>query len=400
MKKQRNWALLADYFDRSLIRNKLALSLGSSSVFADGLKWTPSGQHVEVWLNDDYVGVYLLTEDIRIDPARLNLKKMSSNPAANEVDGGYIVEVDFRLDCYKGADLDLQLVTPQGVPFCIDTPDEEAITPAQLAYIKSLLVEVENDLYGPNRLDRINPASFVDWYLLQELFRNNDAIFISSDFMWKDTAAAANPKDRLLNMGPLWDFDRSAGNVNYNDNWKTEGCWVSKPYQPNWFSRLFDNPDFLALTLSRWKQKRPALEAFVNVSIDTYARRLAVAAAAQLPALADLRRAAHQLLRVLEPRRGGRVRPALPERADGVARQGLRESGGIQCAVQVGRVAGGSVRWRSRSAAPAAHGAGRGAACARSASCSSRRAGSRRALPSPRRRPPSSTTTAATATTS
>ena len=114
MKKQRNWALLADYFDRSLIRNKLALSLGSSSVFADGLKWTPSGQHVEVWLNDDYVGVYLLTEDIRIDPARLNLKKMSSNPAANDVDGGYIVEVDVRLDCYKGADLDLQLVTAAG----------------------------------------------------------------------------------------------------------------------------------------------------------------------------------------------------------------------------------------------------------------------------------------------
>ncbi|MBK7793756.1 MAG: CotH kinase family protein, partial [Betaproteobacteria bacterium] len=78
MKKQRNWALLADYFDRSLLRNKLALSLGSSSVFADGLKWTPSGQHVEVWLNDDYVGVYLLTEDIRIDPARLDIRKMSS----------------------------------------------------------------------------------------------------------------------------------------------------------------------------------------------------------------------------------------------------------------------------------------------------------------------------------
>jgi hypothetical protein len=133
MKKQRNWALLADYFDRSLIRNKLALSLGSSSVFADGLKWTPSGQHLEVYLNNDYVGVYLLTEDIRIDPARLNLKKMSSDAAANDVDGGYIVEVDFRLDCYSEADLDLQLVTPKDVPFCIDTPDEGAITRSQLS---------------------------------------------------------------------------------------------------------------------------------------------------------------------------------------------------------------------------------------------------------------------------
>ena len=277
MKKQRNWALLADYFDRSLIRNKLALSLGSSSVFADGLKWSPSGQHVEVWLNNDYVGVYLLTEDIRIDPARLNLKKMSSTPAAGEVDGGYIVEVDFRLDCYKGFDFTLQLVTPQGVPFCVDTPDEEAITPAQLAYIKDLLVEVENDVYGPNRQEKINQASFADWYLLEEFLRNIDAVFVSSDYMWKDTGAAVDPRDRLLNMGPPWDFDRSAGNVNYLDGWKSEGCWAAKSFQPNWFSRLFDNPDFLALTLSRWQQKRPALETFVNASIDIYARRLMVA---------------------------------------------------------------------------------------------------------------------------
>ena len=277
MKKQRNWALLADYFDRSLIRNKLALSLGSSSVFSDGLKWTPSGQHVEVYLNDDYIGVYLLTEDIRIDPARLNIKKMSSNPTVNDVDGGYIVEVDFRLDCYKGPDLDLQLETASGVPFCVDTPDEEAITPSQLAYIKSLLVEVENDLSGPDPFASIDPASFADWYLVQELFRNNDAAFISSDFMWKDTQSAANPRDRLLNMGPLWDFDRSAGNVNYLGNWETQGCWISKPYHANWFSKLLDNPNFLALTLSRWKQKREALGTFVNRAVETYARRLAVA---------------------------------------------------------------------------------------------------------------------------
>lgn len=274
MKKQRNWALLADWFDRSLIRNKLALSLGGSSVFADGLKWTPSGQHVEVTLNGDYVGVYLLTEDIRIDKARLDIRKMSADPAVGDLDGGYIVEVDSRLDCFVWWDFSLQLVTPQGVPICVDTPDESAITPGQLAYIKTLLLDVERDLYAERRIDRLDAASFADWYLLQELFRNNDAIFISSDFMWKDTDAAARPRDRRLNMGPLWDFDRAAGNVNYNDNWMTEGCWVSKPYEPNWFSKLFENQEFLALTLARWKAKRPALEAFVNGSIDIYARRL------------------------------------------------------------------------------------------------------------------------------
>jgi hypothetical protein len=275
MPRQRNWALLADYFDRSLMRNKLALSLGGSSVFADGLKWTPAAQHLEVWLNDDYVGVYLLTEDIRIDPARLPIRKMSTDPAKGEVDGGYIVEVDFRLDCYQGSDLDLALTTPVGVPICVDTPDESAITTAQLAYVKSLLLDVEASLYGKDvRVDRMNLASYADWYLLQEYFRNNDALMISSDFMWKDTAAAAQSPDRLLNMGPIWDFDRSAGNVDTFDNWLSQGCWVSKPWLPNWLARMFDNPQFLALTLSRWQDKRPALAAFVEGSLATYARRL------------------------------------------------------------------------------------------------------------------------------
>jgi hypothetical protein len=277
MKKSRYWVLLADYFDRSLLRNKLAFSLGSSSVFSDGLAWNPSGQHVEVYLNEDYVGVYLLAEDIRVDPDRLNIKKMSSSTTVNDVDGGYIVEVDWRLDCYNQGAINLQYVTGQAVPFCIDTPDEGSITQNQIAYIKGLLGDVEQDLYVRGNLTRINVESFVDWYLLSELFKNNDAVFFSSVFMWKDTDAAATPRNRLLNLGPIWDFDISAGNVNYNDNWLAEGCWVVKPSLPNWIARLFDNPAFLDMAIARWKQKRPALGTFVNSSIDTYARRLALA---------------------------------------------------------------------------------------------------------------------------
>ncbi len=109
---------------RSLIRNDLALLLGSGVVFSGGLKWTPSGQHLEVWLNGNYVIVFLLTEDIRIAAARLNIKEMGPSATVNHVDGGYIVEVDSRLDCYKGDDVDLQLVLPHGQAICIDTPDE------------------------------------------------------------------------------------------------------------------------------------------------------------------------------------------------------------------------------------------------------------------------------------
>ena len=95
-------------------------------------------------------------------------------------------------------------------------------------------------------------------------------------FLWKDTDGAANPTARVLNLGPLWDFDLSAGNINLYENWQPQGCWVAKSlaYQPNWLTRLFGYPEFVALTLERWKAKRPAIEAFVNASIDIYAWRL------------------------------------------------------------------------------------------------------------------------------
>ena len=274
MPRSRNWVLLADWFDRSLLRNKLAFSLGNGSAFSDGMPWNPSGQHVEVTLNGDYIGVYLLSQDIRLAADRVDIRKMSSNPAANEVDGGYIVEVDWHPDCYNDGAIDLNYLTVHGVKFCINTPDEGSITPAQLAYVKNLLFTVDQDVWNGGATVRINPESFVDWYLLNELFKNNDAQFWSSVYMWKDTAAAADPKRRLLNLGPIWDFDISAGNINYNGNWDSQGCWVSKSDTPNWLTKLFDNPDFLDLTLARWKQKRSVIEKFVDAGVDAYARRL------------------------------------------------------------------------------------------------------------------------------
>ncbi len=279
MKKNRNWALLADYSDRTLMRNKLALTLGNSSLFADGLKWTSSGQHVEVTLNGDYVGVYLMTEDIRIDPARLNIRKMNSSAAAADYLGGYIAEVDWPLDCYAGADANLQEVTPLGVHICVDTPDEGSITPDQLWFIKVYLESAEQDIHVRGDLSRINAASFADWYLVNELYRNYDAAFYSSVFLWKDHPSAAVPSDRVLNMGPLWDFDIGAGNYPFEDAWKPDGCWVthSREGMPNWFIALFRSREFLDLVRARWQERRPALERLVDASIASFGRRLEAA---------------------------------------------------------------------------------------------------------------------------
>jgi hypothetical protein len=152
MAKNRNWALLADYLDRSLMRNQLAFTLGNSSVFAEGLKWTPSTVRLEVWLNGEYEGLYTLTEDIRVDATRLDIK----NIGANDLDGGYLVEVDWPLDCYNDGTINLQHPTPQDVHVCLKTPDESSATPAQIAWIDDYIDAAEHDLYDRGTTDRLN----------------------------------------------------------------------------------------------------------------------------------------------------------------------------------------------------------------------------------------------------
>ena len=288
MAKNRNWALLADYLDTSLLRNQLAFALGNSSLFAEGLKWTPSAMRVEVWLNGEYEGLYTLVEDIRVDPARLDIKAIG----AGDLDGGYLVEVDYPLDCYNDGTIDLQHVTPQGVHVCLKTPDEGSATRAQIAWIRDYIDAAERDLYERGTTDRLNLSSYADWYLLNEFLRNYDAPFFSSDYMWKDSAAAKIPGDRLLNMGPIWDFDLSAGNIEAAGNGYPSGCWVDvmrvqDPAFPelygdpvsNWYTVLRDNRDFVDLVTTRWKQKHSALLRLVDASIATYARRIGAAAA-------------------------------------------------------------------------------------------------------------------------
>ena len=153
---------------------------------------------------------------------------MSSDPAVNDLDGGYIVEVDFAARLLQPGRPQPAARHAAGRADLHRHAGRGGITQNQLAYIKNLLVSRRAGSVRPQPIDQHQPGSFVDWYLLSELFRNNDAAFFSSVYMWKDTDAAANPPDRLLNMGPIWDFDLSAGNVNYNDNWKTEGCRVTQ----------------------------------------------------------------------------------------------------------------------------------------------------------------------------
>jgi len=141
-----------------------------------------------------------------------------------------------------------------------------------VAYIDGYLDHVDDVIFSPGFADPVNgwrkyldPASTVDFYLIQELTKNLDSNMYTSVFMYKtrDTAAGAGK----LYMGPLWDFDTAMGDAEYpGDQGDPTGWYLrdeldieAKQTTETWFNRLFQDPAFQAMVEARWQQIYPQL---------------------------------------------------------------------------------------------------------------------------------------------
>lgn len=239
--KHKNYALIANYADKSLIRNRLAYYMGTE-IFTY-MDWNPHTIEVNLIVNGRYYGVYLLTERIKINKNIVNITDISEKE-----DGGWIVEVNARLDeTYNWTTL-------HGVPISLKDPDDWSGWEKIRDYIDS----VEEVLYGDNYTDAedgwrkyLDEDSFVDWYLVNETAKNNDAAWYSSVYMYY------NPEDGKIHMGPLWDFDIGFGNINYNGCDNPEGFWIKGA---GWYARLFTDPEFIEAVKTRWKEKKAQID--------------------------------------------------------------------------------------------------------------------------------------------
>lgn len=229
MEKHELWCLMANYSDKTILRNEVAFGMSRDSQ----LGWTPSSKYVELVLNGKHQGVYQLCSQIKIDDNRVNV--------GND---GFLLEVDQLIRMTSD---DVYFQTPR-IVFNIKGPYVK-YNSTEYQWIKDYVTNVENVLYSD---DFLNPTtgyktlvdinSFVDWYLINEIAKNNDACFYTSCYM--------NIKQNgKLCMGPVWDFDIGYGNINYNNNWETYGFWIA---DCPWIQRMFQDPEFVTLVKNRF----------------------------------------------------------------------------------------------------------------------------------------------------
>lgn len=254
MPKHKRWVLLANFMDRTLMRNLVSMKVASLT----SLDWTPRCVPVELVLNGKHQGSYLLIEQVRVDKNRVPVTEMTPEDNEGEaLTGGYLLELDFHYDN------EIQWTDPNGhnnqwgngVPFGIKSPDPDEITPQQIAYIKNYVSETANVLYGPAFTDAengyakyIDVESFIDYWLVFEVMCNHELGNPGSVYMHKERGGK-------LVAGPCWDFDW--GVLSFNTSGGEYGLVNGKAI---WYERLFQDPAFKARVKERFHELLPQLE--------------------------------------------------------------------------------------------------------------------------------------------
>ena len=242
MPSHKRWVLLANYMDRTLIRNHIAFEIAKIT----DLEWTPRGQFVEVVLNDVHLGNYYLCEHIKIDENRVNIVEMKSTDLDEEsITGGYLLEMDTYYDevnKFKTAICDL--------PVMFKEPEEDVLQPKQFEYIQNYINSFEQALYSEDfaktreYVSYISDTTFVDWWIVMELTHNHEAKHPRSSYIYKN-------RSELLKAGPVWDFD-----------WGTFK-YISSGFCAKdaiWYSQLFKDPVFVNTVKTRWAKFKPLFE--------------------------------------------------------------------------------------------------------------------------------------------
>lgn len=295
MPKHKRWVLLANWMDRTMLRNSVAFEVAHQveNAYADGLGWNPNGYSVEVVMDGRHVGNYYLCEQIKIDGDRVDIKDCiedvidGGNVNPTMADCGYLLEFD---DNYDEVD---KFRTGRGLPCMFK--DEVKQFSADIfnqvqARVEAIEANLENGNYEAAYSD-LDINSVIDYFFVQELTFNDEYKHPKSVYMYIDG-------DGKLTAGPVWDFDWQTF-VNYDNveamNAKYGGTYTCRkggewlyaasqlaewhliggydyendmPYM--WYPLLFKDATFRAKVQERWAVIYPHLLA-VTDKIDEFA---------------------------------------------------------------------------------------------------------------------------------
>ena len=243
MNKSKHFALLAHADDsndrKGFMRNAVGLELSKMI----GMTYTPDAKPLEVVLNGDYIGLYFLTETIRVDKDRVNIVEQEDKEIDSEkITGGWLVEIDNydsdpHITITEGGDVYTMWVTYK-------TP--EVLSYQQEQYLTQQMMLLDNLIYGDKNSDKLwdylDMDALAKFYIVQELTDNYES-FHGSCYLYKEIGA-----NEKWHFGPVWDFGSS-----FNRE-KSQYLYQGDVWHNHWIPEICKFPVFMERVKEIWKE--------------------------------------------------------------------------------------------------------------------------------------------------
>ena len=322
MGKSRTWILTGNSRDKSLLRNQITLDMAMHS----GLSYTPEHISAEVYINNQYMGLYLFSEKVMIDDDRVaitDLEAMNENLNGNveeaamvgpkkatkgqlkayqlekepeDITGGYLIEFESYPSRFKEEASAYH--TTRAMTLVIKSPEYASV--AQMEYISAFMQGFENAIFSKTGVDPdsgkhyaefVDMQSLVNKYMIEEISKNYDGNN-SSMFFYKP----ADSQSPLAFAGPVWDYDSAYGSYAQERNKRVlegDGFWINNASGKSyWWPALYKQADFKAAVKEQYRLTfKPALEILLGLreaptnglrSLDDYAKSIEASAAMNL----------------------------------------------------------------------------------------------------------------------
>ncbi len=266
--EENDFVLYGPFSDRTLVKNVLSYEL-----FRRTGRWAPRTRFIEVILNGEYEGVYVLTEKLKRDENRVDIDKLTSDDVAlPELSGGYIL----RRDKLNKLSDEEWWRSPVEQPFHermwyeYYDPEIADLTSDQASYIRDWMENFDEVMSGSNFGDPengyrkyIKTKSFIDLMFLNEISKGIDNYLFSNYFHKENDADGGQ-----LVAGPPWDYNLGYGNLDYGDSWNAKesyGWCYPQGGRIYWYERLMEDTHYMNKTYCRWTEHREGIYSDENI---------------------------------------------------------------------------------------------------------------------------------------
>lgn len=263
MDSSKHFALLA-HADDSAAGLRNALGFATSEIL--GMPWTPATQPLEVVLNGDYIGLYWLTETVRVDKDRVNIVEQTDG-ATEDVDGGWLVEID-----NYDSDPHVTVMNSSGQPIWFTYKSPEELSDAQQNYLQTSMQSIQNALASGNGGEA---SRLVDFDVLARYFMVNQLLLDMESFHGSCYLNRQRGEMEKWKFGPVWDFGNAFAQ-NRGDN--PRFIFDHPEFSQQWIGEFYALPSFVENVKSVWTSFLDGGPEMLMRSLEQQADRIAIAA--------------------------------------------------------------------------------------------------------------------------